>query len=307
MTATTTATASGAATLPGSAARPFRFGMLCRHAGGDGAAWRERVRQAEDLGFDALLVSDHLDDQSAPIPALGAAAMVSSGLRLGTLVLSNPFRPAAVVAKDAETLQRLSDGRFELGLGTGWSDHDLGQLDGQPVRRDRVADLARTIDRIRPTLAGAGGLRRIPLHVGGGGRRVLSLAAREADIVGFNVRLPSGRFDGHSVASMTAAATDEKLGWVTEAAGERFGSLELSTILFFGLVVERRGASEEAARLYGLSDEEGRGSPHLLVGPKGDVVERTYRFRERFGISFLVVSELDATRFAPAIEELRHR
>ena len=307
MTAATAATASGGATLPGSAARPFRFGMLCRHAGGDGAARRERVWQAEDLGFDALLVSDHLDDQSAPIPALGAAAMVSSALRLGTLVLSNPFRPAAVVAKDAETLQRLSDGRFELGLGTGWSDHDLGQLDGRPVRRDRVADLARTIERIRPTLAGAGGLRPIPLQVGGGGRRVLSLAAREADIVGFNVRLPSGRFDGHSVASMTAAATDEKLGWVREADGERFGSLELSTILFFGLVVERRGASEEAARLYGLSDEEGRGSPHLLVGPKGDVVERAHRFRERFGISFLVVSELDATRFAPAIEELRHR
>ena len=85
MTAATAATASGGATLPGSAARPFRFGMLCRHAGGDGAAWRERVWQAEDLGFDALLVSDHLDDQSAPIPALGAAAMVSSALRLGTL------------------------------------------------------------------------------------------------------------------------------------------------------------------------------------------------------------------------------
>jgi alkanesulfonate monooxygenase SsuD/methylene tetrahydromethanopterin reductase-like flavin-dependent oxidoreductase (luciferase family) len=157
-----------AATLPGPAARPFRFGMLCRHAGGDGTAWRERVGQAEDLGFDTLLVSDHLDDQSAPIPALGAAAMVSSVLRLGTLVLSNPFRPAAVVAKDAETLQRLSDGRFELGLGTGWSDHDLSQLDGRPVRRDRVADLARTIERIRPTLAGGGGLRPIPLHVGGG-------------------------------------------------------------------------------------------------------------------------------------------
>jgi len=307
--------------------RPFRFGVQ-EHRANSTKQWRERVQTLESMGFATLYLPDHFSDQAGPIAALVAAADATTGLRVGSLVFDNDYRHPVVLAKEAATIDLLSDGRFELGIGAGWlaSDYEQSgiQYDAAGTRIERLEEAVQIIKRFfggrefsfRGKHYAIKGLEGAPLPVqkphpplllGGGGRRMLRLAAREADIVHVNYNLNEGRINPRLVRTGMAEATDEKLGWVREAAGERFGSLELSTILFFGLVVERRGASEEAARLYGLSDEEGRGSPHLLVGPKGDVVERAHRFRERFGISFLVVSELDATRFAPAIEELRHR
>src|SRR5215210_6083911 len=226
--------------------RKFRFGAQCSYAGSR-EEWEAKVRRLEDLGYSTVCVPDHFDDQLAPIPALTAAAAATSTLRVGTLVLDNDYRHPLLTAKEAATVDLLSAGRFELGLGAGWMSSDYEQsgiaLDPPGLRIERLEEALAIVKGLfaggKFSFAGRhytvtrhpGTPRPVqrpypPILVGGGGRRILSLAGREADIVSVNFDLRSGSIGPQVGATATAEGTAEKLRWVREAAGDRFDDIE---------------------------------------------------------------------------------
>lgn len=306
--------------------RPFTFGIQSSSPPEMTArAWRELAGKVEDLGYQRLTVSDHLDDQLAPIAALMAAADATTTLRVGALVFCNDYRHPAVLAKEAATLDVLSDGRFELGLGAGWMTTDYERagidLDRPGVRIARLEEAIRVVKGLFAdgpvTFAGEhyriDGLegspkpvqRPLPLLIGGGGRKVLELAGREADIVGLNPTLPNGVIDASAGPNATAAATERKLGWVREAAGDRFEALELHTRIHLALVTDdRTGMAEALAPGFGLTPEDALESPHTLCGSVDEIVEDLLVQRERFGITSIGLS-LDAVdTMAPVVARL---
>ncbi len=225
--------------------RPFRFGVTGVSARSR-KEWVEKVKKAEALGFATLLTWDHFDDSLAPLPALVAAADATTSLRLAPCVLSNDYRHPVLLAREAATLDLLSDGRFELGLGAGWN-RDEYQRAGLPFDPPsvRVGRLEESVQILKGLFADApltfhgrhytitdlyGHPRPVqqphpPLMIGGARRRMLALAAREADIVAFATKVDA---DGtHDFVDSTGPAIARKVAWVREAAGPRFASLEL--------------------------------------------------------------------------------
>lgn len=309
--------------------RPFRFGVQCSTPPDVTArGWRDLARKIEDLGFHRLTIADHLDDQLGPIAALMAAADATSTLRVGALVFNNDHRHPAILAKEAATLDLLSDGRFELGLGAGWMSDDYERA-GIPMDRPgvRIRRLEESIRVIRGLLSGepvnhtgefyeidglVGTPRPVrdplPILVGGGGRRVLELAGRHADIVGLNPVLSGGLADPAAGASATAAATDEKIAWIRGAAGGRFDDIELHTRIHLAVVTDdRREVAELLAGGFGLTVDEALGSPHALCGTVDQIAEDLLERRERFGISSIGIA-LDALdAMAPVVERLDGR
>ncbi|ODV07987.1 MAG: hypothetical protein ABT15_04625 [Pseudonocardia sp. SCN 73-27] len=225
----------------------MEFGVLMMDAVTSRAQWRDRVRRMEDDGLSTLHATDHFDRAPiSPLLALAAAAQVTSRIRLGTLVLNNDFRQPAVLAKEIASLSVLCDGRLEIGIGAGWmdDDYDVSGIVREPAGR-RIDRLGGTLELLR-ALSGGGAvdldapgvavrdLRNVPdlvaplrLFVGGGGRRVLTLAGRTADVVGINFDVREGKLGAHATASASADATDEKVGWVRAAAGDREPLLHL--------------------------------------------------------------------------------
>ncbi|CAN5606942.1 LLM class F420-dependent oxidoreductase [soil metagenome] len=315
--------------MPPAVLRPFRFGVQCSSPPSVTArSWRELARRTEDLGYHRLTVSDHLDDQLAPVAALMAAADATTTLRVGVLVLSNDYRHPAVLAKEAATLDILSEGRFELGLGAGWMTTDYERA-GIPMDAPsvRIARLEEAIQVVKGLLSegpchfegehyridGLAGSPKpvqqpLPLLIGGGGRKVLELAGRHADIVGLNPKLPGGVIDAAAGPDATAAATERKIGWVREAAGDRFADIELHTRIHLAAVTDdRMGVAEALAVGFGLTVEESLATPHALVGSVDQIVEDLLERRERFGISSIGLS-LDALdAFAPVVARLEGR
>ncbi|MFM7093473.1 MAG: TIGR03621 family F420-dependent LLM class oxidoreductase [Actinomycetota bacterium] len=310
--------------------RVFRFSVMTSGAA-DAASWRRLVERADDEGYDMLHMPQHRGTKGfSPLVALAFVASYSSRLRIGTLVLDNESVHPAIVARDAATLDLLSGGRLELGIGAGWLEADhasIGQ-DFAPigVRIDRLAE---AIDVMRscwqgdtanfdgthfalrdapndPKPAQAGGP---PILVGGGGKRVLSLAARKADIVSFVPNMSAGRVGRESAANATGAATAEKLAWVREAAGDRLGGLELHTNLTNVFVTDdRMPMMEKIARGYGLDEpSEALDIPHVVIGTVPQCVEQLLERRESTGISHYTVFEANLDAFAPIIAELAGR
>jgi probable F420-dependent oxidoreductase len=270
-------------------ARKFRFG-ICINEAASAADFRDRCRMYEDLGYSTIFVSDHfLDHPFGPMPALAYAAGVTSTIKLGTFVLGNDYRHPVVLASDIATVDLLSDGRYEWGIGAGWMNEDY-QRAGIPQNKPsvRIARLAESITVIKGLLADGpfsfkGEYYTIeeldgqpapvqrphpPLFVGGGAKKILTLAAQEADIVGINANLRAGSPTDKSAAySMTAAATDEKLGWVREAAGGRFDDLEIQT--FPAMVMftdDRADMSKVIGDSFNVSPEVALDTPTLLIG-----------------------------------------
>lgn len=300
--------------------RPFRFGVQCSALPGGatattGAAWRDLARRVEDLGFHTLTVADHLDDQLAVVPALQAAADATTTLRIGALVLCNDYRHPVVLAKELATIDVLSGGRVEVGVGAGWMTTDYEQA-GIALDRPgtRIARLAEALDVIEGLwgdgpctvasdhyrITGLDGLPKPiqrpgpPLLLGGGGRRMLTLAGQRADIVGINVVLTKGVIDADAGSDGTVAATDRKVAWVREAAGDRFDDLELQVRVHLVLATDdRAGTAEAVAPAFGISPAESLLTPHALVGTTEEIAEDLLARRERWGISYIGVS-LDA-------------
>jgi probable F420-dependent oxidoreductase len=296
------------------------------HSAPTGAAWKDKARMVESLGYEVLYLPDHFGEQFGPIGSLMAAADATTALRVGSLVFDNDYRHPVVLAKEAATLDVLSEGRFDLGLGAGWLTSDYEQsgiaLDPPGVRIERMEE---GLAIIKGLLAGgkfsfAGKHYRIsslegfplpvqkphpPIVIGGGGRRMLRLAAREADIVNVNYDLREGRVNRALVRTGLADATEEKLGWIREAAGERIERIELSVTIFFANITDDAGAVAGAmAGGMGVDAAAVLDTPHFLIGTVDEIVEVLTERRERYGISFVILPGEVAQDFAPVVERL---
>ncbi len=305
--------------------RPFRFGVLAAKARSS-SEWKDTARKAEDLGYSTLLMPDHFGDQLSPIAALSTAAAVTETLRVGALVFANDFRHPAVLAKETATLDLLSDGRLEVGLGAGWMMEDYtatGIHEDRPgVRIDRLIEAVAVLRGLwggeafsfdgdhytisemvgRPRPAQAGGP---PIIVGGGGRRVLSTAARLADIVGVNPNVGEGKVGPEAIASMSADATEQKLGWVREAAGDRFDDIEISILKFVTIVTDDRdGVAAKVGGAMGMDAATLLASPHTLVGSAEQVADELIEQRERWQGSYVTVQSDAIDTFAPVVAAL---
>jgi probable F420-dependent oxidoreductase len=305
--------------------RPFRFGVE-EHRAASATEWREKARIAESLGYSTLFLPDHFGDQLSPIAGLMAAADATTTLRVGSLVFDNDYRHPIVLAKEAATLDLLSEGRFEFGLGAGWMTSDYEQtgipLDSPGTRIERMAE---SLEIIKHFFAGGsvsftGKHYRIngveaspspvqkphpPIILGGGGRRMLSLAGREADIVSINYKLTEGRVNRNLVRTGLAEATEEKLSWVKEAAGDRFSQIELCATVFVASVTDDRDGVA-AAFAAGIGSEVGEvlEMPHFLIGSIDQMIEDVQARRERFGISYVVLPDSATESLAPLVERL---
>lgn len=304
---------------------PFRFGLQL-HTATDADSWSATARQAEDLGYSTLFMPDHFGDQLAPVPALMAAAAATTTLRVGALVFDNDYKHPVVLAKEAATIDLLSDGRLELGLGAGWmrSDYDESGIpfDRPGVRIDRLEEGLAIVKGLMSgeafdfkgehyQVAGLAGLPlpvqrpHPPILIGGGGKRVLRLAGREADIVGINVNMAAGEIGPDAGPNATAEATAEKVSWIKEGAGSRFDDIELNVLVFFTSITEdRAGVAEAMAGGFNISPQQALATPHALVGTVEEIVEDLHARREAFGISYTVVNETGFTDLAPVIERL---
>jgi probable F420-dependent oxidoreductase len=291
-----------------------------------GADWAALARQAEDLGYSTLFLPDHFGDQLAPVPALMAAADATTDLRVGALVLDNDYKHPVVLAKEMATIDVLSGGRLELGLGAGWMNTDYEQSgipkDPAGVRVSRMEEAVAVLkglfaegpfdyegDHYRIT--GLDGLPKPvqaphpPFLIGGGGRRMLSIAAREAQIVGVNPALKSGDIDVETAQDATAEATDRKLAWVREAAGERFDDIELNCLVLATLVTDdRQGTAAMIGQMFGLDAAGALEVPHALIGTVDEIVETIEARRHRWGLSYLVVQGDALDAFAPVVARL---
>ena len=306
------------------ALRPFRFGVTAPTVR-SGPAWVERVRRIEQLGYSIVHVPDHFRDQLAPVPALTAAAMATTRLRVGSLVFSNDFRHPVVLAKEAATIDVLSGGRFELGMGGGWLREEYDQagisFDPPGIRIERLTEAVSIVKGLLgdAPVAFAGRHYTItalqgrpspvqrphpPLLIGGGGPRTLSLAAREASIVGL---VPRARRDGGGLdrGDFGEAALREKIGWVRDASGDRFEVLELHALIQAVLVSDQRSvAAEQVAARFGAGREVLLESPYVLIGGVDEICETLRTRREAYGISYLTVFDRDLEVFAPVVERL---
>lgn len=305
--------------------KPFRFGVQLTGAA-DGTAWRAKARKTEALGYSTLFIPDHFGEQWGPIVAMTIAAEATTDLKVGALVFDNDYRHPIVLAKEIATLDLATGGRVEFGLGAGWmaTDYEQSGIPYEPpaVRIDRMvealaiykecwnptgAELVGTHYSVRgvvgkPTPASKPGPR---LLIGGGGKRVLSIAAREADIIGVNPNLAAGAIGPQVVESAGASFYKERLGWIKEAAGERFDSLELQCLTFVVQVTENSAEFFEGmAQGFGLTLDEARATPIALVGTVDEICETLQQRREDFGLSYIVVHEAEMEAFGPVVGKL---
>jgi probable F420-dependent oxidoreductase len=317
--------------------RPFRFACQS-YRPTSGAQWRQLARRVEELGYSTLHVADHIIGPGpllgpsahsaqtvAIVPAMAVAAAVTSTLRVGSRLICAGYRHPVLVAKDAASIDMLSDGRLELGIGAGWLANEYEAL-GIPFDPpgERLARLRETLDVIEQCFSGeqvdytgryvrTHGFQalpapvqqpRPPVMIGGGGRRILQLAGERADIVSVNFNNRSGGITPDSVLMSTAAETHRKIEWVRTGAGARFAELELEIAAYFVAVDGAGGAVERLTRDLQLPPEELQTFPHALVGSVGEICDELLRRREEFGFSYITVGDSVLEAFAPVVEKL---
>lgn len=290
--------------------RPLRFGLSVRKAASLNE-WCDLARRAEDAGFDCLQMPDHLGKQFAVGPALASAAAVTSQLRLGCFVYAMDFHHPALLAKEVSTLDLLSNGRIEVGVGAGWNKEEydaVGSTFEPPgIRVSRMEEATRILKRLwtedcvthqgsfysfRDYASGPAPVQRPhpPLMIGGGGRRVLSFAGAQADIVGIvQMALPGGGLD-HALDSRHELV--QKHRWIMAAAADRERPPELH-LLFWNVCVGERLTPPS--------------SPHDLAGSQQQIIETILDLRETLDISYFTVLQKDLEAFAPIVHRLRGR
>ncbi len=308
--------------------RRFRFAVICPGTNTpDAKSFTELARRAEAVGYSTLYVPDHFEEHPlAPTVALAHAAAVTTTLRVGPLVLGNDYKHPVVLAREMATLDMLSGGRLELGIGAGWMTADYEKA-GIPLDRPgiRIERLAESITILKGLFAPGpfsfegkhyrvrelDGMPKpvqqpMPFVIGGGGPKILALAAKEADIVGINANLRSG--DGNTpdaAKSLTPAATDAKLATLRSAAGAHFDDLEIQTLVGFVHVTDDAGPIFEGmAGHFGITPAEARQAPVTLVGTVDEIVDMLEERRERWQMSYVVVEAAFAEAFEPVIARL---
>lgn len=298
----------------------------------DGRTMAERARWAEGIGCSHVCVHDHLGPQHAPIPLLTAVAMATERLRLCPLVFNNDLRHPAVLAHELASLDILSGGRTEVGIGAGWNEPEYRTaglaFDPPGTRIDRMTEaiaILRGLFADGPfsysgryyTITEMDGQPKPvqrphpPILIGGTRERVLRLSAREADIVGLDLRQ-----QGASILDAFEARTDVRVGWIRDEAGDRLGRLDLSVLRLIGDITVTRepvkAAAEVARRLaertgVTISPQDVLDSPYSLIGTVPDLVDKLVRTRQRWGINSYLIGWFDEPQLrdlAPLVEQL---
>lgn len=305
--------------------KPFRFGVQLSSAA-SATEWVETARKVEALGYAVATMPDHFGGQLAPMPALQAVLDATTTLRAGALVFDNDYKHPAILAKELATMDVLSDGRVEVGLGAGWMISDYEQLgipyDRPGVRIDRFVEGLAVIRGAMAegpfdfsgehyTITGYDGLPKPvqspcpPVLIGGGGKRVLTIAARHADIVGVNGTLDAGVIGPEAIATMTLEAVEAKVAIVADAAGDRIGDIEMNIRTFFVSVTDdRAGRIAAMAGMIGVDDHMIAASPFALIGSTAEIAEDLITRRETQGFSYVIIGAEDIESFAPVVAEL---
>lgn len=304
--------------------RGFRFGVqVSKETSARG--WAELARRAEGTGYDVFTMPDHFTDQLAPIPALMAAADATTKLRIGALVFDNDYKHPVVLAKELATMDLLSDGRVEIGLGAGWMISDYKEagmpydspkvridrfIEGVAVIRGAMADGPFSFTGDHYTITNYNGQpkpvqKRPPLLIGGGGKRVLSYAAREADIIGVNGTLTAGVVGPEALSTMTAESVDEKVAIVAAAGAHRLNDIEMNIRTFFVKVTDDRDKTVDGiSSMFGVSKEMIDASPFALIGSVESCIEQLLERRERWGFSYTIVGAENIDECAPIVAAL---
>jgi probable F420-dependent oxidoreductase len=310
--------------------KPFRFGVNLRGASSRGE-WQDKARKVEALGFASLTVPDHLTDMIAPFPALVSAAEATKHIQVGTHVLNNDLRHPVLVAREAAAVDLLTDGRFQLGLGAGsiQSEYDEAGLrfDTGGTRVERLAEAVTIIKSLlkgeRVTFAGrqytvtGHTIATLPVQrphppilIGGNGRRLLALAAREADIVGLSgITFRDGGAQPPDLSGWRVSAIDERIRHIREVAREGYAGLEICALLQrVTVTADARAAAEELTHRWPqLQIDDLLQSPYVLIGTVDHIVENLLARRERWDISYYVVQEPYLDAFAPVVARLAGR
>ncbi len=307
---------------------PFRFGVqISKSSSAD--TYRESVRKIEDLGYSTVFCPDHFDDQWAPTVSLTVAAEATSTLRVAALVYDVDYRHPVTLAKEIATLDVVSSGRVEFGIGAGWMGNDYNaagiNFDRPGVRIDRMMEAIEVVQGLwsgepfnfqgahyeisdltgTPSPFQPGGP---PIIVGGGGKRVLTEAALRADIVGLNASLHAGSVGPETALSALGERFLERRNWVEEAAGDRFPDIELQMNTFMTAVTKTTSEADQMfegmAPMFGLSPEQARTIPMVLAGTIGDVCDQLHRYRELYGTSYWVVHDGEVDAMAPVVAKM---
>jgi probable F420-dependent oxidoreductase len=311
--------------------RPFRFGMQAARVI-QPRDWTALARTAEASGYSSLMVPDHLG-RLATFPALMAAAAVTQHIKLATYVLNQDWRPPAILAQEAASVQVLTGGRLELGIGAGWAKHEYLQTgityDSASARVDRFAEYLTVVKGIlhaREAFSFDGAYFRIgqfqpmawhtppPILVGGGSPNILKTAGRLSDIISISTRAsPDGRVD---MSNIRLEAVEKKLDFIRAGAGQRFKDIELNmTVREVRVTDDRREAARalldewsRAPRRYAnvdqLTEDDLLDSPHEAIGTLEQIVKQLEAARDRWGINYIEVSSSDADAMAPVVRRL---
>lgn len=318
--------------------KPFRFGLQA-YAPASGQEWRELARKAESSGFSSFHLADHIIGPGpalaatghpvqtvAAIPAMAVAAEVTSTIKVGCRVLCVDYRNPVMLAKEVATLDFFSEGRLELGLGAGWLQNEYEAIgvpfDRAGVRLDRFEEVVALLKssfaegelNIDTPHVHAVGFEAVPkpftksgppIMIGGGAKRILTIAGREADIVSLNFNNSSGKLGADGIGSSTAELTDQKIQWIKDGAGDRFDQIEIEIAAYFTIVTpDGEGTRAKMAPMFGMTPEVFAEHPNALIGSVDEICDRIVERRERFGISYISFGASVIDSVIPVVERL---
>ena len=312
--------------------RAFRFGVIDENSLSR-EEWVQKAQRVEHLGYSTFLIRDHFiqgdfKHQLAPIPALMAAADATKKLRVGSLVFANDYRHPVVLAKEAATLDLLSGGRFELGIGAGWLRSEYEQtgipFDPPGIRVERMQEALHILKGVfaEKPLTFAGKHYTIthlesfpkpsqkphpPQLIGAGSKRMLSIAAREADIIGILPKALTNGTISEDPAERFAESIALKVEWIRQAAGERFDEIELSMVVTVEIAHDRNQKAEQIIHKRGWNDitaEQVLEMPSMLIGSIDQITEKIQVLREKYAFSYFVISDTCLEAFAPIVTQL---
>ena len=292
--------------------QPFRFGLQT-HGPIEGMSWTDTAKFAEQQGYSSLLVPDHFHGQYGPMTALAAAAAVTTELKVGALVFGNDYRHPIMLAKEMATLDHIAEGRVEFGIGAGWMRTDYDQTgmtyDRPGLRIERMVESLQIIKRCwqegsfdfageHYQIDGFDGLPLPytpggpPVIIGGGGPRMLGVAAEHADIVAITANLRAGEVGADAISDSMPEAYDAKLARVGEVLGDRLDDTEINSLAMNTTITDDRdGALEFFAGMFGAPKEHVAQTPALIVGSVDEIVETLQERRNRWGFNYVVVQQ----------------
>ena len=305
--------------------RQFRFGVELLGPF-EGMSWAESARRLEDLGYSTLFVADHFNEGYGPLTAMAAAVAGTTTLKVASAVFAPDFRHPAVLARELASIDLISHGRLEVGIGAGYMVDDFVasgiHMDRPGVRVDRMIEYVTVLRGLfgegpftfegthyqisaldgTPAPFTPGGP---PIFIAGGGKRLLTYAATHAEIIGVNVSLPSSDARAAAARDGVPSSIDEKISWIRAAAGDHFDDLEIHDWVRYTYVTNDSAAIVgELTRTLDASEEDVRSSPMVLVGDVGEIVERVHARRERWGYSYFTVQQPVALEFADVVARL---